>query len=262
MPVYVMRPPRLGAVKMTLREHISDTLKVRVRSALAKLDIEIGAYTGSFADHRSRLLRELSISTVWDVGAHVGQYGAHLRDHGFHGRIISIEPSPHSYAELARRARADGTWDCVRQAVADSPGDRDLHVAKNGQSSSLLPMAARHLNASPDSRYIGSVSVRTTTLDLLETELHPPQPYFVKLDIQGAERAALSGGGAVLQRTIACEMELSFDELYNGQGTLTELLELMAQQGMRLCDVDRVFFDRASQDLLQVNALFRRSSDD
>ena len=245
-----------------LRERFTDNVKLQIRRGLAKLGIEIGAYSGSFAEHRAHLILGHRVHTVWDVGAHVGQYAVQLQSHGYVGRIISIEPSAAAFRALSARASKRDSWTAVSVAVADTVGDAVLNIAANGQSSSLLLMAERHLSASPTSRYVRSQPVKTTTLDALHDQIGPPRPYFVKLDLQGGEMAALRGARTVLSSAVACEIELSFAELYKGGAAWQEVVAHMAGTGFLICDVERVFFDPASRDLLQVNPLFRRATQD
>ena len=233
-------------------------MKLRIRRGFARAGLEIGAYTGSFSQHRTQLIRARGVETVWDVGAHIGEYAVQLQTYGYVGRIISIEPSEASFKELAKRADRGDKWIAIAMAVADSVGDRVLNVAANGQSSSLLPMADRHRNASPSSIYVSSQTVKTTTLDALQDHMRPAPPFFVKLDIQGGEMAALRGATSVLRSAVACEVELSLAELYEGGASWREVVAYLVADGFLMCDFERVFFDHVSGDLLQVNALFRR----
>jgi|ERR1700680_189923 len=241
-----------------LRERLTDGVKLRIRKVLAKAGIEIGAYAGSFAQHRTRIILGGGVKTVWDVGAHIGQYAAQLQSHRYVGRIISIEANDVSFEKLAERAGGSARWTTIAVAIADSVGESVLNVAANGQSSSLLPMAQRHRSASPSSRYVGSQPVKTTTLDALQAQLRPALPFFLKLDLQGSELAALQGAPSVLGSAVACEIELSFTELYEGGASWLTVVNYLVAAGFHICDVERVFFDDASGDLLQVNALFRR----
>jgi FkbM family methyltransferase len=243
---------------MVLRELISDNAKIWIRGALSKLGIEIGAYNGSLAQHRAQLINDGNVSTVWDVGAHVGQYGARLMHNGYRGRIVSVEPSGHSFAELSRRASRHPRWTAVELAVSDTTGPVTLNLSANGQSSSLLPMKRLHVSAEPNSKYVGTQVVQSTTLDRLQATLTMSTPFYIKLDLQGGELNALHGATAILGGTSACEVELSLAELYEGQSSWQEVLAFLASAGFAVCDIERVFFDPTSGDLLQVNALLRR----
>jgi FkbM family methyltransferase len=188
----------------------------------------------------------------------VGQYGARLLTNGYQGRIVSIEPSYHSFAELSRRASRHPQWTVVEMAVSDATGPTTLNLSANGQSSSLLPIKDLHVAADPHSQFVGSQVAECTTLDLLSAELNARPPYYVKLDVQGAELAALHGAAEVLDATSACEVELSLFELYEGQSSWKEVIDCLASAGLAICDVERVFADPISGDLLQINALLRR----
>ena len=90
---------------MALRALVSDNAKIWIRGALSKLGVEIASYSGSFAQHRTRLITNGGVSTVWDVGAHVGQYGARLFSKGYRGRIYpSSRVAARSPSFLGERA--------------------------------------------------------------------------------------------------------------------------------------------------------------
>ena len=241
-----------------LRELLSDGTKVWLRRALARLGIEVGSYTGSFAEHRAHLINQGRVSTVWDVGAHIGQYGDRLRTYGYRGQIVSVEPALAAFHHLSARSKRGSRWTTVMVAVSDSAGECVLNLSANGQSSSLLAIKDEHVRANPISRYIGTQTVRTTTLDLLQQELQAPTPFYLKLDLQGSELPALRGAPSVVRDTIACEVELSLTQMYTGAEPWGEIVEHLAALGFDICDVERVFFDPSTRDLLQINALFRQ----
>jgi FkbM family methyltransferase len=243
---------------MTLRDALSENMKIRLRDLSAHIGVEIGSYTGSFADHRVRILGRGGVETVWDVGAHVGQYGARLRSHGYRGRLISIEPGHDAFAKLDQRSALDDDWLALSMAVSDCTGEATLHISENGQSSSLLPISHRHVAASPNSRYVAAEIVQTITLDEVRTRIASTPPYYMKLDLQGGELAALKGASNVLRDSIGCEVEISFAELYQGGASWQDVLEHLTTAGFILCDIERVFYEPSSYDLLQVNAMFRR----
>jgi FkbM family methyltransferase len=243
---------------MAIRALLSDNTKIWIRGALSRLGVEIGAYSGSFAQHRSQLINNGGVSTVWDVGAHVGQYGARLLSNGYRGRIVSVEPGSQSFAQLSQRANRHHGWTVLELAVSDATGPVTLNLSANGQSSSLLPMKRLHVSAAPKSQYVGSQIVQSTTLDILQAKLTMAPPFHIKLDLQGGELAALRGATEVLGDTSACEVELSLAELYEGQSSWQEVIAFLASSGFAICDIERVFVDASSGDLLQVNALLRR----
>ena len=218
---------------MALQALLPEAAKVRIRALLSRMGIEIGSYKGSFAQHRIRVLNDRAVSTVWDVGAHVGQFGARLLSNGYQGKIVSIEPSRRPFAELSRRSGRYPRWTAVEAAVSDMTGPVTLHLAANGQSSSLLSMEDAHLAADPNSRSVGDELVQSTTLDRLQGQLGMAAPFYLKLDLQGGELAALRGASTVLSSTTACEVELSFAQLYRHQSQWQEVVGFLSSVWVR-----------------------------
>jgi FkbM family methyltransferase len=240
-----------------LSNRLNDSLKLQIRSALARLGVEISAYTGSFQDHRRALLERGRVETVWDVGAHVGQYASGLRRQGYKNLILSLEPARDAYWELSKRAAADARWRTLNVAAGAKSTVATLNLSANGQSSSVLPILDRHVSADPNSRYVGSQEVQIRTLDELYAELGGGR-CALKLDVQGYELSALAGGQTFLDKCVACEVELSFAPLYQGGSGWMDVVQELAGHGLALCDIERVFYDRGTGDLMQVDGLFWR----
>jgi FkbM family methyltransferase len=62
-------------------------------------------------------------------------------------------------------------------------------------------------------------------------------PYLIKLDIEGAELAALRGAVRSLQRTQMVIIEVSVMRRYEGEGSFAEIVGFLHQQGFRLYDI-------------------------
>src|SRR5262249_53164368 len=134
----------------------------------------------------------------------------------------------------------------------------ELHVAANaGASSSLLAMTRAHAESAPGARVVGAETVPVARLD--DVGLPRGERLFLKLDVQGGERAVLDGGAATLARARAVECELSLVELYAGQALLHEQLDRLAGVGFVLWGLRPSFADPASGRLLQADGLFVRA---
>src|SRR5215210_2863575 len=105
-----------------------------------RLGYEVRPYTPlrSLAAARERLFARLGIDLVLDVGANAGQYGAMLREQGFTGRLVSLEPVPEAFEQLRRRAAADGAWTALDLAASDADGELAINVTDDSRSSSVL----------------------------------------------------------------------------------------------------------------------------
>jgi FkbM family methyltransferase len=212
-----------------------------------------------FAHRRSVLMAARGIDLVLDVGANAGQYGAELREYGYDGPIVSFEPLAAAHARLAARSGADPRWTAVRSAVGAHPGELAINVAANSDSSSALAMLDAHLDAAPQSAYVGVEHVPVDTLDALAAPhlAHARRPY-LKVDTQGFEWAVLDGAAATLPQLAVVELELSLVPLYEGQHTWLQLVERMADAGLRPVGLGHDFWDERTGETLQVDGIFVR----
>jgi FkbM family methyltransferase len=230
-----------------------------IREALRRFGIDVVAYAPRNYLHLRRpvLVRELGIGLVLDAGASDGSWAAHLRADGYEGRIVSFEPHAASFAELKHRAARDPLWEYRRVALADGPGETELHVAGNRQSSSVLPMLERHRVLEPSSGYVATERIKAVRLDDLIDDTD--EDVFLKVDVQGYELPVLRGAERVLGRAQLVEIELTATPLYEGQALLPEVLQFLGERGFELIGLETSLRDRRTGDLLQANGLLRRS---
>jgi FkbM family methyltransferase len=215
------------------------------------------------ADLLSSLASRKPIDLVIDVGAHQGQTGAALRATGYTGRLVSFEPFPDAYNQLATQAAHDPAWHIRQQALGAEDGTATLHVTRNSASSSILRPTAWARDAI---RALGHESERVVALARLDSIFHEVAAdagcVLLKIDSQGSERAILAGAEAVLPRIPFVVMEVSLVELYAGETLLAQMLDVMADYGYRLIDLSPAFRHRETGDLLQVDAAFARTDHD
>ena len=207
-----------------------------------------------------RLCRAARIDAVLDVGANAGQYARGLRAAGFVGRIVSCEPLAAPYRELARAAGRDPRWETVRTALGDRDGTITVNVAGNSYSSSVLTMLPAHLDAAPQSQYVGTEKSPVTTVDQICGGLGvDPARSLLKLDVQGYEHVVLDGAAQVLPRLAAVQVELSLTPLYDAQPLMPDMVERLEGSGFHLWALEPGFSDPRSGRLLQCDGVFLRS---
>jgi FkbM family methyltransferase len=190
--------PPVGAAARRLLRHV-EGLEVEVCGAPFRLDVlrrsvSRSVYLGG-RWHASvvAILRAHVTpgSTVVDVGANVGFMAAHMADRaGPDGLVLAFEPEPRNFALLARNMRRVRWRNVVpiRAAVGDTVGSVRLYLSESdgGDHRIVAGTAPRP-----------SIEVPMTTLDRVVEERRVPV-HFVKMDIQGAEAAALRGMRATL----------------------------------------------------------------
>jgi len=208
------------------------------------------------------LFSQLQIDLIVDVGANTGQFARQCRAAGYKGEIISFEPSAAAHASLLRSAAADPLWNVAgRMALGAADGEIEINIAANSYSSSILPMLHTHLAADPKSAYLQKEKVPLRRLDsILPTT--PTRHIFLKLDVQGYESHVLAGATQTLAQTLALQLELSFLPLYEGQILMPQMQAELTANGFDLWDLEPNFRDPFTGRLLEIDAIFTRSSFD
>lgn len=225
-------------------------------------DVRRTAYPSSEEVLLTRFLSVARPSTVFDVGANIGQYGLSLRKCGFSGRIVSFEAVPSVHARLSALAAQDRDWTVAPCcALGRSKGEARINLAGNSVSSSLLPMNAAHLKAAPDSQYIASEMVRLERLDDVAGPFVPKDGrLFLKVDTQGYEEEVLLGADRVLESTTAMQLEMSVVPLYQGAPSVRRVLELCEDLRFQLHGLIPGIYDERSGALLQIDGLFLKNA--
>jgi FkbM family methyltransferase len=227
------------------------------------IEVRILRHSNSERQVLKDVLEATRIDTVLDVGANSGQFAGLAFDVGFGGVLVSFEAQESVHRDLVRRAaRRGGSWIIApRAAVGSGRGRIELNISQNSVSSSILPMRSVHLEAAPQSRYVGKETVDLARLDELATPLIPrARNIMIKVDTQGYERQVLEGATALLERTAAIQLELSLVPLYDGAPSFVELTGYVQQLGYELFSIVPGFRDRRSGRLLQMDGFFVRAS--
>ncbi len=245
---------------------LAATARANLRSAARALGFHIQRVRFS-EDERSltcRLIDQTKPTTVIDVGANVGQFASGVLATFGNLRVVSFEPEERAQAEAIRRSRRYPNWVVGdRVAVGAEEGRLTLHVAGNSQSSSLLEMTELHEITVPGSKYQAVESVPCRTLDsLLAGEADRGYRYYLKIDTQGYEMNVLRGAQRTLERVVAIQCEVSFDELYVGQPLAAEVVDFVTPRGFSVFAYANGLRDPRDQRLLQADIYFIRTHDE
>jgi FkbM family methyltransferase len=207
------------------------------------------------------ILGHLGISIVFDVGAHVGEYATRLRDIGYRGRIISIEPQAKAFDVLSKRAMLDPYWDVLHLALGDRDGEQVLNISRNSVSSSFLPVLPNILAVEPAIAEVGTERVQVAVLDRVYRNLIDPSEnkVFLKIDAQGFEPTVLAGAQEFLACCVAVQLEVALLPSYQNQTLLPEMIGLMHKRGFQLVHLERVFWDGRTGYLVEADGIFVRA---
>ena len=167
----------------------------RFRCALSDAS-ELEVLRNIFVEEEYRLMEDVPVETVVDLGSHVGV--SVLWFHGMYpnAEIVAVEPHPGTFRRLQRNVGHLDRVRLVNAAVADSNGRRTLFSSDESWAASL--------RRQPELTNAEEVTCRRLD-DLLE-ELGIRSVDVLKLDIEGSEGEVLScfaGLGRV--GTLICE---------------------------------------------------------
>jgi FkbM family methyltransferase len=201
-------------------------------------------------------IQRLNIRGIIDVGANEGQFASLARAAFPHAAILSFEPLPDCHGQLQRKFRRDPKFTSVNAALGAADGEADMYSNEFSASSSMLPMAANHIDAFPFTAKVRPKRVRLLRLDGVEAALSLPQPILLKIDVQGYEREVLDGASATLARSRVVIMELSLVELYKNEPLFDDMLARMRTHGFRLAGFAGLTRRPRDAKPLQADAIF------
>jgi FkbM family methyltransferase len=148
---------------------------------------------------------------------------------------IGFEPDLRSREDLLGTNQGCDSYRIVDTALSDLSGTLRLNLCRKPTVSSSLDPNVAWLERLPDvSRFdvLETVELPVTTLDSLEFEAGD----FVKLDVQGGERAVLEGGLGLLAGCVGVEVEVEFTSMYRAQPLFGDVCELLEGQGLEFVD--------------------------
>lgn len=172
-------------------------------------------------------------TTVWDIGANMGVFAfaaAHVSGSG--GQVLAVEADTWSVELLKKSARHRQPHAARVEVLSAAVGERqclqEFVVVERGRSGSHLSSAA-----GAGASLLGSARethpVVTVSLDWLQEQHGAPSA--IKLDVEGAELAALSGASRVLAEA----RPAVFLEVY--ERNADAMTALLQDHGYRLWDI-------------------------
>ena len=190
-------------------------------------------------EHLRKLLAELEVDCVFDVGANVGQYARMLRQNAkYKGRIVSFEPLAEEFEELTNAAKADDLWQVERTGITSHGGTRTFNVMQASKFSSF---------AEPVFEATDKFAAATTILqrDSIETlslasayeryqRRYGFQRPFLKLDTQGLDLEILTGSASILQKFVGFQSELAVKKIYETSEEFRKAIAIYSDLGFEL----------------------------
>ncbi len=201
------------------RKLAKNILKILV----SKLGFHLTRMRSDMEDVLSHLKeQEVSPNTVIDVGVANGTddlYKAFRNSH-----IVLVEPLQ-EFEDYMRSMKTSYDLEYHIAAASDNEGTLTINVHPDLCGSSLLKEV--------EGNGIDGVErvVPTVRLDRLALEKGWKPPFFIKIDVQGAELKVLEGAEGILDQTDAVSMEVSFFGFFVGGPQFHEVVDFMSKRG-------------------------------
>ena len=129
-------------------------------------------------------------------------------------------------------------------------GNATFHINRFGPTSSLKEtnhdLADRFGLLGEALKTAQTLEVETHLLDnLLDSRGEQPEFYdFLKVDVQGSTFDVLKGAKGTLKKTLVCQLEAEFSELYLGERLFPEIHDAMSKAGFELVDLCNLGHER------------------
>ena len=185
------------------------------------------------------LVRELRPGHVfYDIGANGGFFSLlGSRCVGPEGKVYAFEPLPENIRSIEAQLRLNQVSNCtvVDAAVADCGGSVEFC---EGQDTSTAHLKGNH------SGDAGTAAIRVRSVTLDEFVATAPSPHFIKMDIEGAELAALRGAGRLLSSENPPGLLIEF----HGEALRRDGRAMLEKFGYRFHSLDGNMLDHRSDE--------------
>lgn len=201
-----------------------------------------------------RLLAQLNVDCVLDVGANRGQFAQELRGIGYNGRIISFEPIASEFSVLRRKFVNDSKWRGYQIALGSKAESMTITIPKLTVMSSLLEPRVSEQSARKETVPVMRLD---DVLPPLVTEFGIAR-VFLKMDTQGYDLEVFKGASGCIESILGIQSELSVRPLYKNMPHYLKALEVYEAAGFDLYNltvVNRI--DTGA--LLELNCFMRRA---
>lgn len=180
------------------------------------------------------VLKQCRPASVLDIGAHQGQFALAARAVWPSAQIHSFEPQRGPAAKYLQVLGDDAATTLHPFAIAPTAGEAEIHVSARNDSSSLLPIAQLQNELFPGTAEVATQTIVMRPLAKVLKASDLAVPLFIKIDVQGYEAQVLQGLGSALKHAKWLYIEMSFQELYEGQALVSEILPGLFAQGFTL----------------------------
>ena len=214
-------------------------------------------YPNAELDRRIKILNNLNISLVMDVGANIGQYGSELRSIGYKKKIISFEPTSDAFKKLKKISKKDLSWEINNCSLGDFDGETEINISKNSVSSSILTNLPQLIESAPEAKYINKEKIKMKMLDTIFNEnQYENESIYLKIDTQGFEEKVLNGALLNLSKIKIIQIEMALVPSYEGTLSFQEMTKKLNKMDFEVFSIESGYYDKKTGRLLEVDGVF------
>lgn len=161
-----------------------------------------------------------------DIGANIGYFSLLAARAAPSSQIVSVEPFPTIYQKLAANVALNRCLNVrtLQVAVSDHRGHLDLYFAGPGNEGATTSRINRH--------NVPATTVPCATLPDILSEAELSRVRMIKIDVEGAEHAVVSGLlGVLKQLPMDAEFVIELSPELSRPGAADEIVQLFAEHG-------------------------------
>lgn len=178
-------------------------------------------------------VHDMQIDTVLDIGGNVGRFSKTMEYLFPNANIRAFEPLTTCFNQMRDLMKGYKNFEGYNIGLGSVESELDMEESNHNPSSSLLPMADLHKDAFPKAAGGSTKKVQVKRLDDIAPGLGLGDSIFIKVDVQGYELEVIRGGLDTFAKAKLLMLELSFQELYEGQPFFDDIYELIKPLGFR-----------------------------
>lgn len=152
----------------------------------------------------------VGVPTLFDIGANEGDFTATALAALGECRVHCFEPNPKTFARLSKRFAGDGRVILNNLGLSDRPGTFTLYDYAGSEGSGHASFLSETFTDVYKSS-TQSVEARVSTLDAYLAESGVGAVDFLKIDVEGLEKAVLAGAAGALAAGRIDVMQMEFN---------------------------------------------------
>tara|TARA_A100001015_G_C14966637_1_gene703233 strand:- start:933 stop:1631 length:699 start_codon:yes stop_codon:yes gene_type:complete len=201
---------------------------------------------------------EHNIDLVFDVGAHVGEFGTKIRESGYKGKIISFEPQTEIFLELKNVVKKDTNWILhPRCALGEKNKLENINILSETNCSSILKPNLKLFELDKSITKIRVEECNVYSLDYIINKYYSiSKNTYLKIDTQGYDKNVLDGFQKNIEKIKFIQLEAGLYDLYEDEKLYEYYIEFFKSVNYELWDLKPFAYNKFGR-LVQFDMIFK-----